>query len=70
LDYFHWRRSANTMDLLDLENSSAAWFPTRWQRDLFPPEYREPSLVLHPGVNTRLFAPHPGQPRTVAGGPR
>jgi glycosyltransferase involved in cell wall biosynthesis len=68
-DYFHWRRSANAIDLLDLENGAAPWVPTRWQRDLFPPEYRGDFLVLHDGIDTRRFAPRPRAARTVAGRP-
>jgi glycosyltransferase involved in cell wall biosynthesis len=66
VEYFHWRRSANAMDLLDLENGVTPWVPTRWQRDLFPAEYRDDFLVLHDGVNTRRFTRSPGAPRTVA----
>ena len=36
--YRHWRRSANAMDLLDLENGVLPWTTTHWQRDLYPPE--------------------------------
>jgi glycosyltransferase involved in cell wall biosynthesis len=65
--YFHWRRAANAMDLLDLESSLTPWVPTRWQRDLFPPEYHADFLVLHDGVDTRRFVRAADQPRTVAG---
>lgn len=66
--YFHWRRSASAIELLDLENCDVAWTPTAWQRDLFPPEYEGDFQVLHDGVDTRLFAPQkrPG-PRTIQG---
>jgi glycosyltransferase involved in cell wall biosynthesis len=50
--YWHWRRSANAMDLLDLENGVTPWAPTAWQRDLYPPEYRADFLVRHDGVDT------------------
>jgi glycosyltransferase involved in cell wall biosynthesis len=70
-DYYHWRRAANAVDLLDLENVDRFWTASRWQRNLYPPEYREEFLVLHDGVNTRRFSrPEPGkQPalRMVAG---
>jgi glycosyltransferase involved in cell wall biosynthesis len=49
-DYFHWRRAANAMDLLDLENGVKPWTPTRWQRDLFPAEYHADFIVLHDGI--------------------
>src|SRR5205823_4887244 len=64
--YFHWRRSANAMDLLDLENGGTPWTPSRWQRDLFPAEYRDDFVVLYDGVDTRRFARPPGAARTVA----
>jgi glycosyltransferase involved in cell wall biosynthesis len=55
--YFQWRRSANAVDLLDLENGSAAWTATNWQRGLFPAEYRGDFHVHHDGVDTRRHAP-------------
>ncbi|MDR3633733.1 MAG: glycosyltransferase [Isosphaeraceae bacterium] len=65
--YFHWRRSACAIELLDLENCDLAWTPTAWQRDLFPAEYRDDFHVLHDGVDTRLFAPRRPGPRTIQG---
>jgi glycosyltransferase involved in cell wall biosynthesis len=68
VEYFLWRRSANAMDLLDLENGVTPWVPTRWQRDLYPPEYHADFLVLHDGVDPRRFVrPPSGGPRTLAG---
>jgi glycosyltransferase involved in cell wall biosynthesis len=55
--YTHWRRAANAMDLLDLENGGTPWVPTRWQRDLYPAEYRDDFLVLHDGIDTARFRP-------------
>ncbi len=66
-DYFHWRRAANAMDLLDLENGTTAWAPTNWQRDLYPAEYRHDFTVLHDGVDTRRFARRADVPRVIAG---
>ena len=57
--YFHWRRSMAAIDLLDLEQASLGWTPTRWQRDLFPAEYRDDFLVLNAGVDTRQFGRSP-----------
>jgi glycosyltransferase involved in cell wall biosynthesis len=65
--YFHWRRAANAMTLVELENGVTPWAPTAWQRDLFPPEYREDFLVLYDGVDTRRFARGPAAGRSVAG---
>ena len=50
--YFHWRRSANAIELLDLEQCDLAWTPTHWQRHLFPAEYRDDFWVQHDGVDT------------------
>lgn len=65
--YFHWRRAGNAMDLLDLENGVVPWTPTRWQCDLYPPEYRQDFLVLHDGINARHFPQRSGTTRTIAG---
>jgi glycosyltransferase involved in cell wall biosynthesis len=66
-DYFAWRRTANAMDLLDLENGARPWVPTAWQRDLFPPEYRPDFTVLFDGVDAARFRRDPARPRAIAG---
>jgi glycosyltransferase involved in cell wall biosynthesis len=66
--YWHWRRSANAIDLLDLENGALPWTATAWQRDLYPPEYRADFRVQHDGIATDLFrrpAPIASAPRTL-----
>jgi glycosyltransferase involved in cell wall biosynthesis len=65
--YYHWRRAANAIDLLDLENGVVPWTLTEWQRGLYPPEYRDDIFVIHDGVDTRAFAPMINKPRVVAG---
>jgi glycosyltransferase involved in cell wall biosynthesis len=67
VEYFHWRRSANAMDLLDLESGITPWTGTEWQRDLFPAEYHDDFLVLHEGIDTRTFTPKQPRARLVAG---
>jgi glycosyltransferase involved in cell wall biosynthesis len=67
LEYFQWRRSANVMDLLDLENGAAAWTTTEWQRDLYPPEYRDEFTVIFDGVEPRFRRGTPRAARTIAG---
>jgi len=62
--YAHWRQAANAMDLLDLENGVHAWTPTRWQRDLYPPEYHADFNVQFDGVDSRRFC-RPAGPRTA-----
>jgi glycosyltransferase involved in cell wall biosynthesis len=51
LAYFHWRRSANACELLDLEQCDLAWTPTHWQRHLFPAAYHENLWVQHDGID-------------------
>jgi glycosyltransferase involved in cell wall biosynthesis len=65
--YYHWRRSANAIDLLDLENGVLPWAPTLWQRDLYPVEYRNDFFVLHDGIDVRASGPKAGRPRSIAG---
>ncbi len=65
--YYHWRRSANAVDLLDLENGVVPWTATDWQRGLYPVAYRDDFVVLHDGVDARRLAPRKGRPRSIAG---
>jgi glycosyltransferase involved in cell wall biosynthesis len=66
-EYFLWRKSANAMDLLDLENGGTPWAPTSWQRDLYPPEYRDDFTVLYDGVDSRKFTRAHERPRNFLG---
>jgi glycosyltransferase involved in cell wall biosynthesis len=66
-EYAHWRRAANAMDLLDLENGVAPWAPTAWQRDLYPAEYRDDFTVLFDGVDSRGLARRGPRPDLIAG---
>ena len=68
-EYFLWRKSANAMDLLDLENGGAPWAPSAWQRDLYPAEYRDDFTVLFDGVDTRKFSRSHERSRTFLGRP-
>ncbi len=65
-EYVHWRRAANAMDFLDLENRVVPWAPSSWQRGLYPREYHDDFFVLFEGVDTRRFEDRAG-PRVVAG---
>jgi glycosyltransferase involved in cell wall biosynthesis len=67
VEYRHWRRAANAMDLVDLESGATPWTATRWQRDQFPSEYRKDFVVLHDGVDTQRFRPRTTGPRQLAG---
>ncbi|HVW01777.1 MAG TPA: glycosyltransferase [Planctomycetaceae bacterium] len=64
--YFQWRRSANAMDLLDLENGTRAWTPTAWQRDTYPAEYRDEFLVLPDGIDPLPLADPSPRERRIA----
>lgn len=66
-EYFHWRRTSNAMDLLDLENGVRPWTATAWQRNLFPREYHNDFLVLHPGVPIRQLPRRGGRRRLLGG---
>ena len=66
-EYFYWRRGANAVDLLDLENGVTPWAATAWQRDLYPAEYRDDFVVLHPGVDADRFRRPERRQRRVAG---
>jgi len=67
VEYFHWRRAANAMDLIELEADITPWTATEWQRNLYPREYREDFVVLHDGVDTRRFTRRTTGPRTIGG---
>jgi glycosyltransferase involved in cell wall biosynthesis len=58
-------RNANI--LLDLENCDAGYSPTRWQRSLFPPTYRQKIRTIFDGIDTAIWRPQPGLPRRIAG---
>jgi glycosyltransferase involved in cell wall biosynthesis len=68
-DYHLWRRAANAMDLLDLENDPTALVPTHWQHALYPPEYRDDFTVLFDGIDSRRFRRAPERPRQLLGRP-
>ena len=67
VEYFHWRRAANAMDLIELEAHITPWTATEWQRDLYPEVYRRDFIVLHDGVDTRRFRRRTDGPRTIGG---
>ena len=58
--YFHWRRSSTAIDLLDLENGVVPWTSSRWQRDLYPVEYRDDFFVCFEGIDAKKFDSKPG----------
>jgi glycosyltransferase involved in cell wall biosynthesis len=73
--YRQWRRAANAIELVELENGVSPWAPTEYQRSLFPAEYRDDFTVIHDGVETRnLPARHRGRHalggRTIPDGAR
>ena len=68
--YYHWRRTANAMTLLDLQTCDAGYSPTHWQRATFPKEYLNKIDVLFDGIDTAHFNPRPAEvPREICGHP-
>jgi glycosyltransferase involved in cell wall biosynthesis len=65
--YYQWRRAANAMDLLDLENGVHAWTPTAWQRSQYPDEYQQEFLVLPDGIDPLPCTERPVRNRQFAG---
>ena len=56
-------RNANL--LLDLEDCDIGYSPTRWQRSLFPANYRSKIRVAFDGVDTSFWRPLPERQRRV-----
>jgi len=61
-------RTWNMTQLASLASLDAAVSPTRWQRSLYPEEFREKISVIHEGVNTEVVKPDPGQTVTLPDG--
>ena len=67
--YRRWRRASNAMDLLELEASAFCWTASKWERDSYPPAYRDAIQVRFEGVDTSRFSPErrPIRPLTLLG---
>lgn len=57
----------NAMLLLDLENCTLGYSPTRWQRDRLPGRYHDKVHVVFDGIDTDFWRPRPDAARQVAG---
>lgn len=60
----------NAMLLLDLQNCSAGYSPTQWQRQLFPQPYQDKLTTIFDGVDTQVWnraAADGAQSRVIAG---
>lgn len=55
----------NAMLLLDLENCSAGYSPTRWQRERLPALFHEKVEVIFDGIDTTVWKPQEGLPRRL-----
>jgi glycosyltransferase involved in cell wall biosynthesis len=67
LEYSLWRRSANAMNLLELENGVRPWVASAWTRSTYPDEYHA-SLSVHPEPVDHRRLRRAGPPhRTIAG---
>ncbi len=58
-------RARNANLLLDLEDCDIGYSPTRWQRSLFPANYRSKIRVAFDGVDTSFWRPLPERQRRV-----
>jgi glycosyltransferase involved in cell wall biosynthesis len=63
-------RIKNAASLLSIEAADAGISPTRWQRDAFPPEYRDRIAMVHDGVNTDIVKPNPRAELAIPKGPK
>ncbi|MBH8555624.1 glycosyltransferase family 4 protein [Nostocaceae cyanobacterium CENA357] len=53
-------RTKNAPILIDLYTCDRGLSPTGWQKAQFPSEFHQKISVLHDGVDTEYFKPHPG----------
>lgn len=53
-------RMRNAVNLLSFESTDWGNAPTRWQRDLYPPEMRSRISVVHEGIDTNAIRPDAG----------
>jgi glycosyltransferase involved in cell wall biosynthesis len=60
-------RTRNAMILLDLDNCTAGYSPTYWQRDQLPREFGAKVQVIFDGIDTSLWRPRPQPSRRVGG---
>lgn len=58
-------KARNATLLLDLDNCSAGYSPTRWQRDRLPARYHDKVDVIFDGVDTTIWKPTPDEPRVL-----
>lgn len=52
-------RARNAMILLDLENCTAGYTPTRWQWSLLPEAWKSKVEVIHDGIDTEMWRREP-----------
>lgn len=60
-------RSRNAPILADLAAADAGVVPTEWQRDQFPPLFRQRLVAMHDGILTDTYAPMPGSKLKLEG---
>lgn len=63
-------RIKNAASLLSLEASDAGISPTRWQREAFPPQYRDQIALIHEGVDTDVVKPDAHAELAIPKGPK
>lgn len=58
-------KARNATLLLDLDNCTAGYSPTRWQRDRLPTLYHDKVEVIFDGVDTNIWKPMPESNRII-----
>ncbi len=61
-------RTRNACSLLSLESCDAGISPTKWQKSVYPREFRSKIQVCHEGVDTRVLKPNPKIQITLSNG--
>ena len=63
-------RIKNAASLLSLEAADGGISPTRWQRDAFPPQYRDQIALVHEGIDTDVVKPDAHAELAIPKGPK
>lgn len=61
-------RAMNATNLLGLATVDRGVSPTRWQRNLHPPAFRDALALLHEGIDTVRASPGPAKPLALPDG--
>lgn len=61
-------RMRNATNLISLNAADWGHTPTKWQRNLYPAEYRDRITIVHEGVDTDIVRPEPTARLWLSGG--